>query len=515
MGASKRVSLVALLTAATLALTGCVSLFPLSLFFDGDSNPPAETSAEGFATAEEYYQQPVDWSDCGGGFECATVLAPLDWENVSAASPVSLALTRQQATGSERLGSLFTNPGGPGASGVDFVTNGIDRAASAELQQAYDVIGWDPRGVNQSDGVQCLDAAAMDEYLFGVAENEPRTDAWIDELRASSKAYGEACAENTGERLGFVDTVSTARDLDMLRAVVGDEKLNYIGYSYGTLIGAYYAELFPENVGRMVLDGVVNPTATVFDMVLFQTTAFEQSLENYLKWCLGQNDCPFTGTVAQAQRSIQILLEKVEANPPTGPDGRKLSVSTLITAIIFPLYDEASWSYLNRLFDDLKQGDTETAFILADAYFSRDQDGSYLDNSNDAFASINCLDYERVTDIEQMKRNAEQIADAAPIFGPYQGFGELGCADWPVPAKTLRTTITAPGSAPILVLGTTGDPATPYQWAVDLAGTLQNGFLVTYNGEGHTAYNRSNSCVLNTVDAYMLSGTVPPADPQC
>jgi len=513
--ASKSVSLLALLTAATLTLSACTALFPLALFFNTNPSESPAPPSEGFATAEEYYQQTPEWSDCGGGFECATVLAPLDWERVSAADPVSLALTRQQATGSERLGSLFTNPGGPGASGVDFVKQGIDRAVSPELQQYYDVIGWDPRGVSASDGVQCLDAAAMDEYLYGVAEAAPRTDAWIAELRASSQEYAAACAEQTGELLGSVDTVNTARDLDMLRAVVGDKKLNYIGYSYGTLIGAYYAELFPKNVGRMVLDGVVNPTATVFDMVLFQTKAFEKSLESYLKWCLGQSDCPFTGSVGQAQRSIQILLEKVEANPPTGTDGRKLSVTTLLTAIIFPLYDEGSWSYLNRLFDDLKVGNTDTAFLLADTYYSRDQDGTYLDNSNDAFAAINCLDYARVTDVDEMKRNAQQIADAAPIFGKYQGFGELGCADWPYPAKPLRTEITAPGSAPILVLGTTGDPATPYQWAVDLAGTLQNGFLVTYNGEGHTAYNRSNNCVLSTVDAYMISGTIPAADPQC
>jgi pimeloyl-ACP methyl ester carboxylesterase len=502
----------AMLSVTALTLTACSALFPFTWFLDSEQ---AKDLSEGFVTAEEYYAQTPEWSDCGGTMECATVVAPLDWENVSAEQPVSLKLTRQQATGTERLGSVFVNPGGPGASGADFVANGVNRAASAELQQYYDVVGWDPRGVAASDGVQCYDAAGMDEYLYGIAENTPRTDAWLGEVRESAVAYGEACAEASGDLLGYVDTVSTAHDLDMLRSVVGDNKLNYIGYSYGTLVGAYYAELFPENVGRMVLDGVVNPTATIFDMVLFQTTAFEKSLESYVKWCLAGSDCPFNGTVDQAMRSVQILLEKVEATPLEGADGRMLGVNTLLTAIIFPLYDEGSWSYLTDLFNELKIGETQMAFALADAYYSRDRDGTYLDNSNEAFSAINCLDYERVTDLDVMRKNAQAIADAAPVFGKYQGFGELGCADWPVPEKTLRTEITAPGSAPILVVGTTGDPATPYQWAVDLAASLENAALVTYNGEGHTAYNRSNACVLNTVDDYLIRGVIPATDPQC
>jgi len=502
----------AMLSVTALTLTACAAFFPFSMLTESaESIRPAE----GFSTAEEYYAQTPDWKGCGGSMECATVLAPLNWDEVSADSPVSLSLTRQKATGSERLGSVFVNPGGPGASGADFVANGVNRAASKQLQEYYDVVGWDPRGVAASDGVQCYDAAGMDAYLFGIAENTPRTDAWLDEIRESAAAYGEACAEATGELLGYVDTVNTAHDLDMLRSVVGDNKLNYIGYSYGTLVGSYYAEMFPENVGRVVLDGVVNPTATIFDMVLFQTTAFEKSLESYLAWCLAGSNCPFDGTVDQALRSVQILLEKVEATPLAGDDGRMLGVNTLLTAIIFPLYDEGSWPYLTDLFTELKTGGTRMAFALADAYYSRGLDGNYTDNSNEAFSAINCLDYERVTDIEVMRKNAQAIAEAAPVFGKYQGFGELGCADWPYPERTLRTEITASGAAPIMVVGTTGDPATPYQWAVDLAGTLENAVLVTYNGEGHTAYNRSNACVLNAVDNYMIKGIIPSADPQC
>lgn len=499
---SLRAGALSLLLACALALTSCAT-------------PDAPSGDAPLRTEAEYYAQQLDWRDCGDGFECATAKAPLDWQNVAESDQIGLALTRHSATGDERLGSLFVNPGGPGASGTSFVRESLDRAVSPEVQEAYDVIGWDPRGVADPSAMTCVDAAGLDDYLFALPENEPRTDAWIEELRQSSAAFGEECLATSGELLANVDTVSTARDLDMLRAVVGDSKLNYIGYSYGTLIGAYYAELFASNVGRLVLDGAVNPEATIFDTVLFQTKGFEASLTAYLTWCLERSDCPFTGTVEQSQRAVANLLEKVEKTPLPGEDGRMLGTSTLLTAIIFPLYDEGNWPYLNQLFEGLKTGDTYVAFALADAYFSRNDDGTYADHSNEAFASINCLDYERVTDVEVMRRNAEVIAREAPIFGKYQGFGELGCADWPVPAKPMRQKIVAAGSAPILVIGTTGDPATPYQNAVDLAASLENGHLLTYQGEGHTAYMRSNSCVQRTVDDYLLSGAVPSTDPRC
>lgn len=497
----------ALFTLASITLTAC---FPFANLLPGSAD-----GSNGPATVDAYYAQSAKWSDCGDGAQCATVLAPLDWENVSAKNPVRLKLTRHSATGSKRLGSVFINPGGPGASGADFVAKSVDSAASARLQQSYDIIGWDPRGVNGSDRVTCYDAAGMDNYIYGLAESQPRTQAWIDEVRASSKAFGDECLAQTGDLLAHVDTISTAHDLDMLRAIVGDKKLNYIGYSYGTLIGAYYAELFASTVGRMVLDGVVDPNVSTSEMILFQTQGFEAALSSYLEWCIQQSDCPFTGTVAQAQSSISQLLAKVEANPLPGPDGRMLGVNTLLIAIIYPLYSEDSWPYLSDLFNELKSGGTETAFMLADSYFSRDADGTYLDNSNEAFSAINCIDYARETDFDTMQANADKIAQAAPVFGKYQGYGELACLDWPVEPKILDGALTAAGAPPILVIGTTGDPATPYQWAVNLAGTLESGVLVTYNGEGHTAYNRSNDCVLDAVDSYMIKGIVPSADPQC
>lgn len=512
LGMRRGMLAITLAVTSAFVLSACAPLAPLTSLFEQQSRPSA-----GFDTANAYYSQEVKWRGCAEEILCATVLAPQDWQSVDADEPVTLKLTKHEAAGSTRLGSVFVNPGGPGASGADFVADSVDRAASKRVQESYDVIGWDPRGVSASSPVTCYDAAGMDEYIFGIPKSKPRTAAWIEELRAGAKAFGEACAEKTGATLAYVDTVNTAHDLDMLRALVNDKKLNYIGYSYGTLIGSTYAELFPKNVGRVVLDGVVAPNVTTFDMVLFQTKGFEAALDAYLRWCPTSGDCPFPRSVDDAKDSISKLLAKVETTPLQGADGRMLGVSSLLTAIIFPLYTEEYWPYLNTLFEDLKTGETETAFILADSYFSRESNGTYSDNSNEAFAAINCLGYKRVTDYDTIKANAKAIEEAAPIFGKYQGYGELSCIDWPAETKLLDREITAKGSDPILVIGTTGDPATPYQWAVDLAVTLDNAAMVTYNGEGHTAYNRdpANQCVLDVVDDYLIDGTVPSADPQC
>lgn len=490
----------AALTVLAVALSGC------SLLFEPQPKQPA-------SSADLSEQQP-NWQNCGDEMQCATIAVPLDWSNPEGRR-ITLALVKHPASGDRRLGTVFVNPGGPGASGAAFVQESVDRAVSTELQQYYDVIGWDPRGVGNSAAVACLEPQEMDAYLFGIPQSEPRTEAWMNELRADTKQYGEACAEQSGRLLQYVDTISTARDLDLLRQIVGDQKLNYIGYSYGTLIGSIYAELFADRVGRMVLDGVLASNISIFELVKFQTLGFELALSNYLNWCLEQRDCPFTGTVDEAKAEISQLLADVEANPLPAEDGRELGVSTFITAIIYPLYDETSWSYLNQLFAEVAAGDTSLAFLLADSYLTRDADGTYLDNSNEAFSAINCLTYGRVTDVDVIVENAKAIEAAAPIFGKYQGYSELACIDWPATPVVFEQPIVAAGSDPILVIGTTGDPATPYQWAVDLADSLENGVLLTYNGEGHTAYNRSNDCVLNAVDNYMITGEVPANNLQC
>ncbi|GAA4166058.1 alpha/beta hydrolase [Gryllotalpicola daejeonensis] len=485
------------------------------------STPVASPTAsvEGMSPADAeavqgFYTQRLVWSDCSGGFLCATAKAPLDWQHPSEGAPISLALIRKPATGAKQ-GSLFVNPGGPGVSGVDFVRNSVG-ATSATLQKNFDVIGWDPRGVGRSSAVKCYDDKGLDGFLYGILPGERGSPEWLAASKQATTSLGQACAQNTGALLGHVDTVSTARDLDMLRANVGDAKLNYLGFSYGTMIGAIYADLFPKNVGRMTLDGVVDPASSYDDLTELQAKGFESNLRAYAQWCLTKDKtCPFEGSVDGVMTAISGLLDKVQQNPIKNADGRMLGASTMLLAIIMPLYTTANWPELDILFKDVNAGSAKVAFILADQYNDRNQQGKYTTNTAVAFQAIDCLDYTFDTDLAHMQSEARRVAQVAPVMGPFFSYGGITCWNWP--AKPVRTPapVHATGSAPILVLGTTNDPATPYQQSVNLAKSLDNGHLVTWNGSGHTAYGRSNSCVSNTVDDYFVKGSVPPQDPDC
>jgi pimeloyl-ACP methyl ester carboxylesterase len=298
--------------------------------------------------------------------------------------------------------------------------------------------------------------------------------------------------------------------------VLGDEKLNYLGFSYGTLLGATYAELYPENTGRLVLDGALDPTSSNFDVSITQAKGFESALRAFLADCANAEDCPFSGTADDSMLKIRALLDRLDASPIRAPDGRELGSNSMTSAVVLPLYREADWPYLRQLFDTVMKGDATLAFTLADSYNGRDPvDGSYLDNSLEARLAINCLDYVAQGDVAVMRQQAAELAAAAPVLGKQLSYGDVGCLQWPVKASTERPVIDAAGSADILVVGTTNDPATPYSWAQALAEQLENGHLVTYEGEGHTAYNKSNACVDDTVDDFFVSGTVPATDPLC
>lgn len=510
MTRTRRLVVVAALLACTIPLAGCISWF-LPPTASSTSSPTMENVA---ADLEPYYHQVLVWESCGN-LQCTTAKAPLDWTDPSRDS-IDLALVRQPATSANRLGSLLVNPGGPGGSGVNFIKNSLDYATDERLQASYDIVGFDPRGVGSSSAVSCYDDSRdLDAYLYDIPPGAIGSDEWIAAVAASNKTFGDSCLEHTGELLGYVDTISAARDLDMLRAVLGDQKLNYLGYSYGTLLGATFAGLYPDHTGRMVLDGAVDPASTNFDVTLTQATGFENALRNYLASCLAGSDCPFSGTVDQAMADIRDLLDSLDADPIPASDGRRLGSGAMFYAIILPLYNQSNWIYLTQLFSDVMGGDAETAFSLADSYNSRNPDGTYADNQTEAFISINCLDYAADDDPATMQAEAAQLRQEAPVFGPQMSYGGIGCAQWPFLSTREPAAISADGSADILVIGTTNDPATPYVWAQNMASELQHGHLVTYDGEGHTAYNKSNSCVNDAVDDFLVDGTVPDSDPMC
>jgi pimeloyl-ACP methyl ester carboxylesterase len=509
---SIRLALVAAAVAIVLPLSGCVSAF---LPQQVTSTPVKEKVA---AELKPFYTQVLTWSSCEKGtFQCATATAPLDWKN-PASDSIKLALIRHTASGT-RLGSLLVNPGGPGASGYSFVADSLDYAVDAKLKSSYDIVGFDPRGVNKSSAVKCYqNPKDLDAFLYDISPYPVGSDAWLADQNAQSKKFGEACLKYTGPLLGFVDTVSAARDLDLLRAILGDEKLNYLGYSYGTLLGSTYAELYPTKTGRLVFDGVVDPATTDFDVTSMQAQGFESALRAYLADCLTGSKCPFPGSgsagVASAMKQVRLLLDSLDASPLRGKDGRELGSATMFNAIILPLYSRDNWQYLSQLFTDVMSGNADYAFQLADSYNDRKSDGTYTDNQTEAFIAINCLDYKSDHSVATLRANAEKLDALAPVFGPQMSYGDT-CGQWPFTSTRDRVSIAAKGSAPILVVGTTNDPATPYAWAKNVAKELQNGHLVTYKGEGHTAYNKSNSCVNNAVDDFLLHGTVPASDPHC
>ncbi len=473
------------------------------------SEPTGETVAP---ELEPFYSQVLEWERCDDKL-CTTATAPLDWSD-PAAGEIELALVRRPASG-QKLGSLLVNPGGPGGSGYEFIADSIDYAAGPRLQERFDVVGFDPRGVGRSSAVACYDAAQMDEFLYGIVPAERGSDEWIADVTAANRDFGTACADETGELLANVDTESAARDLDLLRAILGDERLNYLGFSYGTFLGATYAGLYPEKTGRLVLDGAIDPTASVQEVNIAQYAGFEASLRAYLAACLAGDECPFSGSVDAAADEVSRLLASVDASPLRASDGRRLGADALVTAIIYPLYSPESWPYLSEMFESVMFGEADTALLLADLYNGREPDGTYRDNSTEAFRAVNCLDYTYDDDPAKMRADAAELAEVAPIFGPYAGYGDIGCAQWPVASEADRSAIAAEGAAPIMVIGTTGDPATPYQWAEALAEQLDSGFLVSYDGEGHTAYRKSNECVDRTVEDFLVDGTVPASDPRC
>lgn len=507
---------VALGLTVALLLAGCVGGKEQSTpSDDGSDSPDQGTTVDPSLGLDAFYGQTLGWEDCGSGYECTTVQAPLDWDDPTAGA-IELAVKRSPATGSadERLGSLLVNPGGPGASGVDFLSSVVDYVVGDDVLAAYDIVGFDPRGVAGSSPVDCGDDETIDAFFTTDFPMESQAD--VEAARERARAFGEACLAATGPVLGEVDTVSAARDMDLIRAVLGDDKLSYLGFSYGTFLGATYADLYPENVGRLVLDGALDPSMSNDDLVVGQAIGFENALRAYVEDCQQDDACPLKGTLDQGLARVAQLVADAEASPLPAGGGAEVNGTLAWYGIVVTLYDDGSWPYLTMALDEaINSGTGSTLLELANFYLDRTPDGSYTANSMVAFQAINCLDYPMVVrDYDEMVAFADQVAAVAPTFGRDFAMA-IGCETWPFPATGERRPITAEGAAPILVVGTTGDPATPYEWAVALADQLASAELLTWEGEGHTAYGRGGSCVSDVVETYLLEGELPAGGASC
>ena len=455
----------------------------------------------------DFYAQTLTWEPCiGGSLECATVSIPVSWRDASLGS-ASLEAVRSPARG-ERVGSLLVNPGGPGGSGIDFIESAIG-LVSREVTEVYDLVSFDPRGVGRSTPVECVDDDVLDRMTQ--ADHDLRTAEGRASFAAEQKEFADGCLERTGTLLGNVDTASAAHDMDLLRVLVRDERLHYLGYSYGTQLGAAYAGQFPEKVGRLVLDGAVDITQTSDEASLGQAQGFELALRSYVTACQAGPGCPLTGDVDSGLAQVRDLTERALASPlPTDDDARPLTRNLAFYGIAVALYTDASWPYLtSALHLALVEGDGTGLLQLADVYNDRRHDGTFGSNSFAAFRAIGCADSRGSTDLATMEADRLEILAVAPTLGESFAYGGLVCEGWPTPVVDVDYDVSAQGAAPIVVIGTTGDPATPFESAEALARTLDSATLLTWEGEGHTAYGRSNACVQDAVDAYLLEGTVP------
>jgi pimeloyl-ACP methyl ester carboxylesterase len=439
-------------------------------------------------------------------YECATIKVPQDWAAPNNGKTFDLALTRVRSVKqTNRIGSLLVNPGGPGASGLDLAVY-LSAQLPAEILSRFDLIGFDPRGVGRSSPVKCFTDSELDSVF--AADPDPVSQTAFDANVAQDKQLAGDCQSKYGDALRLFSTEQSARDMDAVRAAVGDPKLSYLGYSYGTLLGATYAQLFPHNIRALVLDGAVDPTENSVDSSEGQAKGFEHAFDEFAAWCK-QNSCPIA---PDARTSVNQALAAARQSPVKGPDGRTATAGWIMTGVTEAMYSQEEWSLLASAISDLGHGDATKIFALADSYASRDSSGHYT-NLYDIFTTVECDDDNGGETVNQARSLQSQWRTKYPLFGAQMAVGLAYCAVWPAKRDPYPTGKAA-GAPPIVVVGTTNDPATPYEQTAKLADMLGVGHVVTWQGEGHTAYPQT-ACIRQAVDNYLLSLTVPAAGLTC
>ncbi|MYW18531.1 alpha/beta fold hydrolase [Streptomyces sp. SID486] len=477
--------------------------------------------------------QQLDWQDCpapseaegggsapsplpsGGEWQCATMKAPLDWSRPKG-DTIGIALIRARASGPEerRLGSLVFNFGGPGGSGV--ITLPSFAADYAALRTRYDLVSFDPRGVGRSAPVQCESNSQLDVYFQQDATPDDKAER--ARFLERTKRFNAACEKNSKKILPHVRTTDAARDMDLMRQVLGDRKLHYFGISYGTELGGVYAHLFPGHVGRAVLDAVVDPTQDPEQGALGQAEGFQLALDNFAKDCTSDEttECPIGDTEQDVKARIAKLLADLEKKPIPGIFPRRLTETQATNGIAQSLYSKDFWEYLTEGLEQAYDGDGKVLMLLSDSLNGRSENGEYS-NLLAANTAISCSDAKPRYTTDYVQRKLPEFRAASALFGPFMAWGMLSCTDWAVPGAADHPDVSARGSAPILVVGNTGDPATPYEGARKMVDALGKGVGVelTYKGQGHGSYDSKNKCVQSAVNGYLLDGKVPKAGVVC
>ncbi|MFJ7074909.1 alpha/beta hydrolase [Streptomyces sp. NPDC098781] len=481
---------------------------------------------------EDLTAQELSWKDCpapsqaqGGGsspsplpddgtWQCATMKAPRDWDDPKG-DTIDIELIRVKSSGPEnqRIGSLIFNFGGPGGSGV--TTLPAFGEEYEKLRTRYDLVSFDPRGVGRSEPVLCENDQQLDAYFQ--QDTSPDDAAERTELVDSTTQFNAACEKNSGEMLPHVRTTDAARDMNLMRQVLGDDKLNYFGISYGTELGAVYAHLFPKDVGRAVFDAVVDPTQNPEQGALGQAKGFQRALDNFAADCTSKTEeCPLGEDAQDVKDRIAKLLKDLDSKPIEGIFPRQLTQSAATNGIAQALYSKDFWPYLTEGLEQAYDGNGRTLMLLSDSLNGRSENGEYS-NITAANISINCADDKPRYTPEYVQGKLPEFRSASNVFGDFLAWSMLSCTDWAVAGAADHPDVSAPGSAPILVVGNTGDPATPYEGARRMAQALGKGVGVelTYRGQGHGAYDSKNKCVQDAVNGYLLDGKVPKAGTVC
>jgi len=487
-----RTRLIAALAICALLLSGCVKeVKPLKL-----------------ETLQDFQTQPIKWRTCFDTLQCTDVLVPIDYTNIKQGTFKISVLKHPASNKQDRIGSMFVNPGGPGASGVEYAYS-AEYIVSPQLLALFDIVGFDPRGVGRSAPIRCLtDDEADANYA---SDSKPDTPAEFETLVKESQDYVAKCEKNT-KNLTAYSTENAARDMDVIRAVLGDKKLNYLGKSYGTYLGTIYAQLFPDKVGRLVLDGAIDPHATPVQQSLTQAVGFDNALDAFIKDCLQLDTCPLPKDATK--QYFTDLFDSVAKKPLTTHSKRIATESLVVLGTASSLYDnESGWPMLRVALKQAKAGNGFMFLTLADAYTGRQLNGTYPSNEGDSGFVIDCLDWNDGRSNEQIAQDAQMFKEQAPVFGPYLAYSGTSCKSFkgieqPIKINQIKT-------SPIIVIGTLRDPATPYSWAVALNKLITNSLLITLDGDGHTGHGRGSACVDKTVDEYFITGKIPATDQKC
>ncbi|MCL2787606.1 MAG: alpha/beta hydrolase [Micrococcales bacterium] len=507
-----RYVIAAALTAALVA-AGSPALAGSPAPVDYAAGVVAADNAPAAAAPSTQVASAIAWKKCGAGMQCSSIEVPLDW-GAPEGPKIKIAVARILADKKPaKLGSLLINPGGPGVSGISFLPY-MPYIISDDVLEQYDIVGFDPRGVGASTSVRCVSSTAEMDKLVG--SHFPTTKKGRAKSIKNANRIGERCNALTGPLLAHIDTASAARDMDAIRAALGEEKLNYLGFSYGTKLGAYYTELFPDRVGRFVLDGAMDPSKSGEATSNAQLKGFDMSLRAFAKDC-AKRRCALGSTRAKVLTTIGKLLKRIEKKPMKTKVANNLNITWATTGIVEALYDEYTWPELEyALVQAAKKGNAVPLLKLAYSYHERER-GKYQSNSSIANLAINCLDYGGVdSSLASIRRAKVAAKKISPTFGRYWiGDGVDQCAHWPYPQVGQPHAISTTTTAPIIIIGTTGDPATPYAQAKALSRQMKTSRLLTYVGEGHTAYGRANWCIQGAVDRYLTKGTLPPAGKRC